>query len=634
MQVTKNVRTRPRVLLLMDDSDDQFTIKQWLSANYDVSISTAEEFPDDNDFDLYMIDSRRVAPIRQKIRQLQDNAKPLYLPTMLVNTDKDEFSEDDDSINDIFHLPIEENDFNRRVNNALKLRAYSQDNRAIELQRKRLMQAVESASDAIAIVDKNRRVSYANKTFLKLYEQLSGETDVHKIPDKFFSESILGELFAESTQYDTSFRSEVELTLKSGHAIHLLVRLDHLFDDTNIENVVLTCTDITGRKILEQEAQVQRVLAEALRDTATALTSTLNLEVVLDRILANLDKVIPHNSANIMLIKAGAVRLARSKGYSDYDFDTLRNLFFYLKDNQHFADMKEDLYTVIIPDMETYPHKDIVWQGRNVGSYLGTPIEFQDEVLGFINLNSQEKNYFTTEQGKVLEIFSEQVAIALQNARLYEQIQEMATLEERQRVARDLHDAVSQTLFSASVISELLVRNWDSENNRSIELLEDLHELIRGALAETRVLLLEMRPEALQKGELSELLSQLTNALKSRKFVQIDLDLLPQPALPVNVKIALYRIAQEALNNIVRHSNASEVTLSLKAEHSGLVLHIADNGDGFVQKENQSSDRMGLDIMKERSKHIGADLRIDSDLDRGTTIEVTWDVEKEVEEDE
>ena len=154
-------------------------------------------------------------------------------------------------------------------------------------------------------------------------------------------------------------------------------------------------------------------------------------------------------------------------------------------------------------------------------------------------------------------------ALAIENAQLYERAQELAVVEERQRLARDLHDAVTQTLFSASLIAEVLPALWESDQHEGRELLKKLWQLSRGALAEMRALLLELRPAALVESRLDDLLRQLGEAFTGRTDVPVKVTVEGECRLPADVHIALYRIAQEALNNVAKHAQASQVNVSL-----------------------------------------------------------------------
>ncbi len=212
------------------------------------------------------------------------------------------------------------------------------------------------------------------------------------------------------------------------------------------------------------------------------------------------------------------------------------------------------------------------------------------------------------------------------------QAEQIAVANERSRLARDLHDAVTQTLFSASVIADVVPRIWERNPVEGKKRLEELRQLNRGALAEMRTLLLELRPTALLEANLSDLLKQLAASISSRARVRVDLHVDGNIELEPEVKVALYRIAQEALNNVAKHSGASEawVEVSVPAPagangtHSRacVQLTITDNGNGFDTSISKPT-HLGLDIMRERAAGIEAKLDIQSQLGKGTTVEVS-----------
>jgi PAS domain S-box-containing protein len=209
-------------------------------------------------------------------------------------------------------------------------------------------------------------------------------------------------------------------------------------------------------------------------------------------------------------------------------------------------------------------------------------------------------------------------------AELRAQAEQLAVAAERSRLARDLHDAVTQTLFSASLIADVLPRIWERNPAEGKKRLEELRQLSRGALAEMRTLLMELRPAALMEANLAELLKQLAASIASRARVSVAVRVEGQTDLPPDVKVSLYRIAQEALNNVAKHSGATEasVTLVMADDASASVqLTVMDNGSGFDTSIGKPT-HIGLDIMRERAAAINADLNVMSRPNRGTTVQV------------
>ena len=205
------------------------------------------------------------------------------------------------------------------------------------------------------------------------------------------------------------------------------------------------------------------------------------------------------------------------------------------------------------------------------------------------------------------------------------QAAERAAIEERGRLARDLHDAVSQTLFSAGIIAEVLPRIWDKDPAEGRRRLEEVRQLTRGALAEMRSLLFELRPAALEEAELAQLLRQLGESAAGRGGlpveITIDGDTCAEP--PPEVKLGLYRIAQEALNNTLKYAGATRAALNLNCADGVFTLMIADDGRGF-DPATVRFDSFGLNIMKERAAGIGADLELTSGPGQGTSVKVIW----------
>lgn len=258
------------------------------------------------------------------------------------------------------------------------------------------------------------------------------------------------------------------------------------------------------------------------------------------------------------------------------------------------------------------------------GASAVLPIVVAERVLGAVSLTFSEPRTFDEDEIVLAQSIVYQCAQALERARLAEEAEAEATMRERQRLARDLHDAVSQTLYSAAVIAESIPRLWEREPNKALSLLEQVHTLNKAAGAEMRVLLWELRPEVLEKATPEELFTQLVTSMKGRKEMAVSLDLEADSSepLPAPVRITFYRIAQEAVNNVIKHSQARDVRISLSLSPQEAELRISDDGRGFDEK--RATAGMGLSNMRERAESIGATIAVTSAEGEGTTIEVRW----------
>ena len=260
-------------------------------------------------------------------------------------------------------------------------------------------------------------------------------------------------------------------------------------------------------------------------------------------------------------------------------------------------------------------------------SAVEIPLTAKGTVFGALLLFAADDMELTPEQLASLSGLGNQIGMAVDNARLYARAEESAAAMERNRLARDLHDAVSQTLFSASLIAEVLPRIYERDPQQGRERLEELRQLTRGALAEMRTLLLELRPAALAETSLPDLLRQLGEAVVGRARIPVELDVDSAHRFPPEVAVAMYRIAQEALNNVVKHAGAGQVLVSLRDGHDEradlLELVITDDGCGF-DVAGGSSGRLGLGIMAERAESIGARLELRSRPGEGTRVRAVW----------
>jgi nitrate/nitrite-specific signal transduction histidine kinase len=261
------------------------------------------------------------------------------------------------------------------------------------------------------------------------------------------------------------------------------------------------------------------------------------------------------------------------------------------------------------------------------------PLMAKGRLVGSLNLSTNQSRTYPPEQIALLKTIGQQIGVAVENAHLYEQAEQTAILVERSRLARELHDAVTQTLFSANLIADVLPRIWKRNPEVGMQNLEELRQLTHGALAEMRTLLLEMRPETLQHSDLKALLTQLADAFIGRVRVPVSLDIQGSYEPSHDVKLVFYRVAQEALNNIAKHSGARRVEIHLECQPGQLSLCIKDDGLGF-DPGSLPPGHMGIAIMRERASSIGASLQIESQVGQGTTVELDWSPARKEETDE
>lgn len=230
---------------------------------------------------------------------------------------------------------------------------------------------------------------------------------------------------------------------------------------------------------------------------------------------------------------------------------------------------------------------------------------------------------------ELIKDITERERTAQELSRLNQQIEERVAEgieEERQRLARDLHDAVTQTMFSASVIAESLQTIWQKKPEQIPDGLRQLQQLTRGAIADMRMLLLELRPNAIEQTRLPQLLKQLCESYVGRNGIIPELIVDESISLPVPVRHAFYRIAQESLNNIAKHAKATKITITFEKNTSTVMLKIHDNGIGFDVNRIADGAHFGVKIMQERAQGLNAIFHLKSKPNQGTSIYVAWDI--------
>jgi signal transduction histidine kinase len=257
-------------------------------------------------------------------------------------------------------------------------------------------------------------------------------------------------------------------------------------------------------------------------------------------------------------------------------------------------------------------------------SFLGVPIVARGEVIGAVYLTEKRRERhatFTDEDQELIETLAAHAAVAIENARLYERSRELSIIEERTRLARELHDSVAQTMASAVLIAEAAGRLLEHNPTRAREHVLKVVELTRHAMDELRGVVFELRPAALEKEGLVPALRKHADVLERVHGVRIGIEAASDQRLEPKVEQALFRIAQEALGNAIKHSGAETVSVLVRIADGCLVLSIRDEGCGFDPTvARELSGRLGLTSMHERAEALGATLRVDSGPAAGTTV--------------
>ena len=371
---------------------------------------------------------------------------------------------------------------------------------------------------------------------------------------------------------------------------------------------------IENARLYQAEQERQRELQALLAVTAAA-SSSLELDELLSAALKRLVTLAGASRAGVMLLDGESGELEPIMLHPEH-----------LVAADDLAELVQACRGVIASSEQLYVPPDPTLGYIEPGALL--PLRVRGQALGVLVIIGKKDSTFSERHLALFESIADQLGVAIENARLHEQAELAAVAAERNRLARDLHDAVSQTLFSASLIADVLPKLWKRNPEAGQQKLDELRSLTRGALSEMRTLLLELRPAALVEMELGNILRHLTNAFIGRTRIPVTLTLDVQVDPKPDVKEVFYRVAQETLNNINKHAGASLVTVHLHRAEDQLRLEVQDDGCGF-DPSVVSPESLGLGIMRERTEAIGAQLEIHSEMGRGTRIILNWKDKKE-----
>jgi PAS domain S-box-containing protein len=394
---------------------------------------------------------------------------------------------------------------------------------------------------------------------------------------------------------------------------------------------------------LEQHVAERTQELQTLLDISNTVALTIELEPLLALILERLKDAVDYDGGAAFRLQDGALNPVFHRGAIPPD--ELLSIGAHLEEAALGPTVIQGTEQVILADVQGDSALQEAFRqatgvrfedrAKAVRAWMTVPVTIKQQVYGVLYMYHSQPGRYMEEQARLALPFGNQAAVAIENARLYEQAQRLAALEERQHLARELHDAVTQTLFSASLAAEVLPRLWERNREAGLRCLTEVHQLTRGALAEMRTLLLELRPAALVETELGALLHQLAEATSSRARIPVTVEAVPHCTLPPEVQVALYRIAQEALNNVAKHAEARHLEVNMRCvppcpseegrPETAVELCVIDDGRGFDPAVLPAGSRgLGLGIMRERAAAIGAAFHIQSQPGQGTRIMVIW----------
>jgi signal transduction histidine kinase len=385
-----------------------------------------------------------------------------------------------------------------------------------------------------------------------------------------------------------------------------------------IVNFEYLFTEAMHHKLLDDERQRLKE-SESLRRTMAALLKKLQLDEVLEIVCSEACRLTNTTGSAVLLTEEeGWLRVTISTGIPLPILDRLP-----IVDSLAGSSMKQG-FPIIAND----PTRQLQAYHLNpdLKSLLVIPLSVNETSIGVLDVVNKEGD-FTKDDIRIMSLFADQAAIAIENARLHQQAGQVAVVEERQRIARELHDSVTQSLYSASLhVNAAEMALSKGRINVAAENLQELQSMTREAMLDMRLLIFELHPPILEKEGLVIALQTRLESVEARSGIQTKFNVEGERRLPLSVEIELYRIAQEAITNVVKHAKAQQVSVNLKFSDDRLRLKVWDDGVGFDSKNMDQSGGRGLRGIQERAQRINGHLMVESNPGEGTMLDVTVEI--------
>jgi len=368
------------------------------------------------------------------------------------------------------------------------------------------------------------------------------------------------------------------------------------------------------------EAEQRQAEIEALYRADEQLYRYLHLDQVLNALLDNALEIMDADKALLVVWDSEHITL-KVNNSRNYQEATLNLLQFTPGEGWIGAVAVNGRTTVFEQKASNPVIPDLLLDNESIHSSIQVPIQLETEIFGVMSVDYQQASQITNEQLRLLEALAQRTALAIANAHLYARSQELAAMQERNRIARDLHDSVSQSLFGATMFADSAQAQIDAgQVDLAAESITKVGNAARIALGEMRLLIYELRPPVLESEGLAAALVARLETVERRAGFQLELDIQEVEGLSLEEGQQVYSIAVETLNNILKHARAEKIRVSLDQEGSRYQLQIIDDGVGFEPEKTFDSGGIGIASMHERAALFGARLEIESNPGSGTQL--------------
>ena len=445
--------------------------------------------------------------------------------------------------------------------------------------------------------------------------------------------------YLETIKAHKQFRGYANDIKKDGTLINIEV-FGTLFKYRGQPHALAVIRDITEEvkayQLLEQRVKDRTQELSTLLEVSQSFVSTLELDFLLDLTLNQLQKIVNYFSAALFTLDQDQLKFQACHSPTTsveicehmHPFENPNQAEWVLQKRQPL--IIKDVHST---DSESNSFREVLGEHFSpafdqIYSWMWIPMIFKESVVGGISLTHQQPNHFSKRHSELAQTMAVQAAMAIENARLFKQAQSLAIFEERQRLARELHDSVSQALYGISLGAHTARTLLERDPQKALEPINYCLSLAEAGLTEMRALIFELRPDSLETEGLVTALGKQAAALQARHQIKVMADLCKEPQVTLEVKETVYRVALEAMQNTIKHALASTLNLQLAEMGNKLVLEVKDDGLGFDPQESFPG-HLGLRSMQERVEQCGGTFQIQSSSGKGTYVRAQFDLNED-----
>jgi PAS domain S-box-containing protein len=509
----------------------------------------------------------------------------------------------------------------------------------IELEKSRLQykNLVETMNEGLAIVDENMILTYANPRLSEMFGYAQKDM-IGKHVDAFFDQenfAIVADQFTKRIEgHEKSYT--VTLRRKDGSGLHSLIAPAVVFDEQGMFlHSIAVISDINDQfqiqQLLDQRIRERKEEIASLMEVSRIVVSSLGSDDQLKTILAQLRAVIHCDGASVVLRKENM--LIAETFQQKIPHEMTENLVrpFYQPEmiSEHFwqdealvfkncrgqAQEERDFCRLTENIFGSVPFEMVSW--------IGIPVRSRNSLIGVLNAHAGQEDFFTPAMAELMQAFANQIAIVFENNRLYKQARALAAAGERNRLARELHDSVTQSLYSVRLYAEAVRSALTAGKIPAADKnLDQLISIAREGMSDLRLLIFDLKPPVLEELGLLGAIQKRLEMVETRAGIQAEFIVEGEPELPQDFEIQLYWAVYEALSNVLKHAKAKHVFLNFSFSAGRSIVIIQDDGVGFDLEKLNLSQSSGLKNIIDRVEDLGGSIKIDSKPGEGTSIRI------------